>query len=160
MRAGLRLPDREIRLPARAPAQVVCGLLGMDDLEELAGLNVPRLRWRAFVLSALIAGIAGGLWGHFITSFSPKAFYLKETFVILGMLVIGGASTVSGGGLGAWGFGVFIFFGGFLGFFFCWGRGGGGGGGGVGGGGGGGRGRSPARGRRPPCPGRAHDLLI
>jgi branched-chain amino acid transport system permease protein len=60
------------------------------------GANIPRLRWRAFVLSALIAGIAGGLWGHFITSFSPKAFYLKETFVILGMLVIGGTSTVSG----------------------------------------------------------------
>jgi branched-chain amino acid transport system permease protein len=60
------------------------------------GANIPLLRWRAFVLSALIAGIAGGLWGHFITSFSPKAFYLKETFVILGMLVIGGTSTVSG----------------------------------------------------------------
>jgi branched-chain amino acid transport system permease protein len=60
------------------------------------GANIPLLRWRAFVLSALIAGIAGGLWGHFITSFSPNAFYLKETFVILGMLVIGGTGTVSG----------------------------------------------------------------
>jgi branched-chain amino acid transport system permease protein len=60
------------------------------------GANIPLLRWRAFVLSALIAGIAGGLWGHFITSFSPKSLYLKETFVILGMLVIGGTGTVSG----------------------------------------------------------------
>lgn len=64
------------------------------------GADVPLLRWRAFVLSALIAGVAGGLWGHFITSFSPQAFYLKETFVILGMLVIGGAGTVSGAVLG------------------------------------------------------------
>ncbi len=64
------------------------------------GADVPLLRWRAFVLSALIAGIAGGLWGHFITSFSPQAFYLRETFVILGMLVIGGAGTVSGAVLG------------------------------------------------------------
>jgi branched-chain amino acid transport system permease protein len=62
---------------------------------------VPSLRWRAFVLSALIAGVAGGLFGHFITSFSPKAFYLKETFVILGMLVIGGPATVSGAVAGA-----------------------------------------------------------
>jgi branched-chain amino acid transport system permease protein len=60
------------------------------------GADIPTLRWRAFVLSALIAGVAGGLWGHFITSFSPKSLYLKETFVILGMLVIGGPSTVSG----------------------------------------------------------------
>jgi branched-chain amino acid transport system permease protein len=65
------------------------------------GAHVPALRWRAFVLAALLAGIGGGLWGHFITSFSPKAFYLKETFVILGMLVIGGPNTVTGAVVGA-----------------------------------------------------------
>ncbi|NNG01343.1 MAG: branched-chain amino acid ABC transporter permease [Desulfobacteraceae bacterium] len=60
------------------------------------GANISHLRWKAFMLSALYAGIGGGLWAHFITSFSPNAFYLRETFVILGMLVIGGAATVSG----------------------------------------------------------------
>lgn len=60
------------------------------------GAHVSILRWRGFILSAFMAGLAGGLWGHFITSFSPNAFYLKETFVILGMLVIGGTMTVSG----------------------------------------------------------------
>jgi branched-chain amino acid transport system permease protein len=73
-----------------------------DEIAAAAmGADVPLLRWRAFVLSALIAGIAGGLFGHFITSFSPKSFYLKETFVILGMLVIGGTATVSGAVAGA-----------------------------------------------------------
>jgi branched-chain amino acid transport system permease protein len=65
------------------------------------GAHIPVLRWRAFVLAALLAGIGGGLWGHFITSFSPKAFYLKETFVILAMLVIGGPNTVTGAVVGA-----------------------------------------------------------
>jgi branched-chain amino acid transport system permease protein len=65
------------------------------------GAHIPRLRWQAFILSALFAGIGGALWGHFITSFSPKAFFLKETFVILGMLVIGGANTVTGAVFGA-----------------------------------------------------------
>lgn len=64
------------------------------------GANLSLLRWRGFVLSALFAGFAGGMWAHFITSFQPSAFYLKETFVILGMLVIGGAATVSGAVLG------------------------------------------------------------
>lgn len=64
------------------------------------GANLSLLRWRGFVLSALLAGFAGGLWAHFITSFQPTAFYLKETFVILGMLVIGGSATVSGAVLG------------------------------------------------------------
>jgi branched-chain amino acid transport system permease protein len=64
------------------------------------GVDVPLLRWRAFVLSALLAGLGGALWGHFVTSFSPRAFYLRETFVLLGMLVIGGAATVSGAVVG------------------------------------------------------------
>jgi branched-chain amino acid transport system permease protein len=69
-----------------------------DDLVAAGaiGANITNLRWKAFILSALYAGIGGGLWAHFITSFSPNAFYLHETFVILGMLVIGGAATVSG----------------------------------------------------------------
>lgn len=73
-----------------------------DDEHAAAaiGANIPLLRWRAFVLAALFAGIGGGLWGHFITSFSPKAFYLKETFLILSMLVIGGPATVTGAVIG------------------------------------------------------------
>lgn len=68
-----------------------------DEIAAAAsGAHVTRLRWRGFVLSAFMAGLGGGLWAHFITSFSPAAFFLKETFVILGMLVIGGAGTVSG----------------------------------------------------------------
>ncbi|MBL4750551.1 MAG: branched-chain amino acid ABC transporter permease [Amylibacter sp.] len=75
-----------------------------DEVAAAAmGANIPNLRWIAFIISALFAGIGGALWGHFITSFSPKAFYLKETFVILGMLVIGGPRTVTGAV-----FGVFI----------------------------------------------------
>jgi branched-chain amino acid transport system permease protein len=65
------------------------------------GAHVSALRWRAFILAALLAGIGGALWGHFITSFSPRAFYLKETFVILAMLVIGGPNTVTGAVVGA-----------------------------------------------------------
>ena len=64
------------------------------------GAHIPRLRWQAFVVSALLAGIGGALWGHFITSFSPKQFWLKETFVILAMLVIGGPRTVTGAVVG------------------------------------------------------------
>jgi branched-chain amino acid transport system permease protein len=68
-----------------------------DEVAAAAlGANIPQLRWRAFILAALIAGIGGALWGHFITSFAPKSFYLKETFLIVTMLVIGGANTVTG----------------------------------------------------------------
>jgi branched-chain amino acid transport system permease protein len=73
-----------------------------DDERAAAavGARIPQLRWRAFILAALFTGIGGALWGHFITSFSPRAFYLKETFLILSMLVIGGANTVTGAVVG------------------------------------------------------------
>ena len=58
------------------------------------------MRWISFVLSAFVAGMGGGLWAHFITSFSPTAFFLKMTFVVLAMLVIGGPATVSGAVIG------------------------------------------------------------
>jgi branched-chain amino acid transport system permease protein len=64
------------------------------------GIDMVLMRWLAFVISAFIAGVAGGLWAHFITSFTPYSFYLNETFVILAMLVIGGPSSVSGAVLG------------------------------------------------------------
>jgi len=60
------------------------------------GANIVYLRWFAIIASAFLAGIAGGLWGHFITSFSPKSFYLRETFLVISMIVIGGSFTVTG----------------------------------------------------------------
>lgn len=64
------------------------------------GINMVLMRWLAFLTSAFIAGVGGGLWAHFITSFTPYSFYLTETFVILAMLVIGGPYSVSGAVVG------------------------------------------------------------
>jgi branched-chain amino acid transport system permease protein len=64
------------------------------------GVNLIAVRWSALVLSAFIAGLGGGLFAHFITSFTPKAFFLTETFVVLAMLVIGGPATVTGAVVG------------------------------------------------------------
>ena len=64
------------------------------------GVDTVRLRWVAFVVSAFIAAFAGGLWAHFVTTFSPRAFYLTETFVALTMLIVGGPRTVSGAVIG------------------------------------------------------------
>jgi branched-chain amino acid transport system permease protein len=69
-----------------------------DDLVSAGsiGVNIAAVRWQALVLSSFTAGIGGGLFAHFITSFTPNAFFLTQTFVILAMLVIGGPATVTG----------------------------------------------------------------
>lgn len=73
-----------------------------DNLHAAAslGVDVVRVRFIAFVVSAFVCGVAGALWAHFITSFAPGAFYLSQTFVILTMLIVGGPRTVSGAALG------------------------------------------------------------
>jgi branched-chain amino acid transport system permease protein len=64
------------------------------------GVNTVRLRWIAFIARAFIAAFAGGLGAHCVTTFSPRAFYLTETFVALTMLIVGGPRTVSGAVIG------------------------------------------------------------
>ena len=64
------------------------------------GINIVMVRWVAFILSAFVTGVAGALWAHFITSFSPLAFYLSQTFLIVTMLIIGGTGSVTGAVVG------------------------------------------------------------
>ena len=64
------------------------------------GINIVIVRWVAFILSAFVVGVGGVLWAHFITSFSPLAFYLSQTFLIIAMLIIGGTGSVSGAVVG------------------------------------------------------------
>lgn len=60
------------------------------------GINVVAVRYFSFVVSSFVGGFAGGLWAHYITSFSPKSFYITEAFVLLTMLVVGGSGSISG----------------------------------------------------------------
>ena len=65
------------------------------------GINIVIVRWVAFILSAFMTAVAGVLWAHFIISFSPLSFYLRQTFLIVTMLIIGGTGSVSGAVVGA-----------------------------------------------------------
>ncbi|RME50989.1 MAG: branched-chain amino acid ABC transporter permease [Caldilineae bacterium] len=65
------------------------------------GVQVLNSRMWAFAISAFLTGIAGALWGHYILSFSPNAFYFSETFSVITMLVVGGMGSISGSVLGA-----------------------------------------------------------
>ena len=64
------------------------------------GIDIVVVRWVAFILSAFLTGLAGGLWAHFITIFSPVAFYLTQTFLIVTMLIVGGMTSISGAVVG------------------------------------------------------------
>jgi branched-chain amino acid transport system permease protein len=64
------------------------------------GVRVARERGIAFVLSAFFVGAGGALYGMFIGSFTPDAFFLNITFLITTMLIIGGMTSLAGAVIG------------------------------------------------------------
>jgi branched-chain amino acid transport system permease protein len=68
---------------------------------QAIGIRVMDPRLVAFVVGAFFSAVAGSLYAHFITSFSPTVFYFDLTFRVITMLVIGGMGSVSGSILGA-----------------------------------------------------------
>jgi branched-chain amino acid transport system permease protein len=72
-----------------------------DDLAARAvGVHVARERRLGFILSAFIVGIGGGLFGQFIGSFNPDAFFFNITFLTIAMLVVGGIKSLAGAVVG------------------------------------------------------------
>ena len=66
-----------------------------------SGIHVVGLRFGAFVLSAFVFGIAGGLYGHFQGTLRVDSFYLDPTFLYVAMLVVGGVRSLTGAVIGA-----------------------------------------------------------
>jgi branched-chain amino acid transport system permease protein len=60
------------------------------------GVDAKRLRLVAWILSALICGLAGILYAYFAGTISPKLFYFQQIFMTLAMLILGGMATVTG----------------------------------------------------------------
>ena len=65
-----------------------------------SGIDIPRQRLIAFVISGAIMGAGGALTAHSIGVVTPDNFYLSLTFVTLSMLVVGGMGSLTGSVLG------------------------------------------------------------
>jgi branched-chain amino acid transport system permease protein len=63
---------------------------------QAIGIQVLPTRLSAFVIGAFFAGVGGSLYGHYLGSFSPAAFYFAYTFSLISMLVIGGMQSLTG----------------------------------------------------------------
>lgn len=65
-----------------------------------SGVRIVRQRLIAFVLSAVVSGIAGALFGHFLGTLRVENFYLDPTFLYISMLVVGGMRSLTGAVIG------------------------------------------------------------
>ncbi len=60
------------------------------------GIQLPRTKLLAFVISAVYGGIAGGLYAHTVGFIVPASFGLVLSLNILAMVIIGGLASVHG----------------------------------------------------------------
>lgn len=73
--------------------------------DELAaatsGVNTLQVRLLAFTFSSAMAGMAGGLYGHYLMLITPDIPSLGQMFLVLAMAVIGGMGSFTGPVVGA-----------------------------------------------------------
>jgi branched-chain amino acid transport system permease protein len=64
------------------------------------GIRVWWERGVAWVLSAFVVGVGGGLFVLYFGNINPDSFYISITFTLLAMLVVGGLTSISGAVVG------------------------------------------------------------
>jgi branched-chain amino acid transport system permease protein len=65
-----------------------------------SGVDIVRERSVGFVLSAFVVGVGGALYGQLLGAFTPDAFYLTTTFLVMAMLIVGGVRSLTGAVVG------------------------------------------------------------
>ncbi len=72
-----------------------------ESLASSIGINTTGYLILAFTLSAILAGLAGVLYAHYIRFISPSLLSMNYIFMIIIMVIVGGRSTLPGPILGA-----------------------------------------------------------
>ena len=84
-------------------------MVALKENESLAvsvGINVTRYLVLAAVVSAAIAGAAGGLYAHYVKIVDPDIFLFIYTVTMVIMVVTGGKGTLAGPIVGGLIFGI------------------------------------------------------
>jgi branched-chain amino acid transport system permease protein len=71
-----------------------------EHASETSGINTAGLKLQAFVFSAVLAGLAGGLYAFYVTFISPSPFGFHTSVQFVLMAVVGGLGTFWGPLLG------------------------------------------------------------
>jgi len=68
---------------------------------EAMGVHTTRAKVISFMVSSALAGVAGGLFAHYLMYIHTNSFTFLRSFEIIIMIVIGGLGSISGSILGA-----------------------------------------------------------
>jgi branched-chain amino acid transport system permease protein len=74
---------------------------GSEIAANAAGINAARYKVKVFVLSAVLASLAGSLYAHYITFISPGSFGFFYSVQVVTMVLVGGMGSIWGSFFGA-----------------------------------------------------------
>jgi len=78
------------------PGRAMRALHGSELGAQACGVDVVGVKVRAFVISAMLAGLAGALYASVIGFISPSVFTVSASVTFLAMAVIGGTGSLAG----------------------------------------------------------------
>src|SRR5688572_4907223 len=63
---------------------------------EAMGINTTNYKVKAFMVGSFLAGVAGGLYAHYMMYLNPTMFMFVKSFDVVVMVVLGGLGSISG----------------------------------------------------------------
>jgi len=63
---------------------------------EALGIDTTRYKVLAFVIGSFFAGVAGGLFAHYLSYLNPNSFTFLKSIEVIAMVVLGGMGSISG----------------------------------------------------------------
>lgn len=74
----------------------MCAIRDSEHVAAASGVDVKRTKVLTFALSAVYAGIAGGIYTLFQNFVNPDVLGVQQLVIVLTMVVVGGAATIPG----------------------------------------------------------------
>jgi branched-chain amino acid transport system permease protein len=68
---------------------------------EALGVDTTSYKVLAFVMGSFFAGVAGGLFAHYLSYLNPNSFTFLKSIEVIAMVVLGGMGSISGAVLAA-----------------------------------------------------------
>ncbi len=84
------------RIINSARGRVFLSIREDEIASEAMGVNTTQGKVQAFAIGAFFAGIAGGLYAHYLQFLVPQTFDFNRSFEIIIMVVLGGMGSISG----------------------------------------------------------------
>lgn len=81
--------------------RVMLAIRQNEDLAEAMGVVTSRYKLFAFVMSSILAGLAGTLYAHYIGFLNPEPFGVDQSLNIILAVILGGSGTLTGPIVGA-----------------------------------------------------------